>query len=77
MKINKKYKNHPALHQAPIGEAALIIAPRDSESVFKWIESSGRFKPHESDKCLSDEPTSEVEDILDQEGELDEQLDEK
>lgn len=75
MKISKKYKNHPALHQAPIGEAALIIAPRDSESVFKWIESSGRFKSHESDKCLSDKPTSEVEDILDQEEELDEQLD--
>lgn len=72
MKIHKKYKN-PALHEAPIGEAALIIAPRDSESVFKWIKSSGRFKPHESDKCRDNKAADELEDILEQEEKLDEE----
>ncbi len=70
--MSKKYKN-PALHEAPIGEPALIIAPRDSESVFKWIVSSGRFKSHESDKYNEDKSIDEIEDILDQEEELDEE----
>ena len=73
MKIHKKYKNHPALHQAPINEPALIIAPRESESVLKWIESSGRFKSHESDKYHQDKPTNEVEELLDPEEELDQE----
>lgn len=71
--MNKKYKNHPALHQALIGEPALIITPRDSESVFKWIVSSGRFKSHEPDKCHDDKAANEVEELLDQEQELDEE----
>ncbi|AFY57482.1 Protein of unknown function (DUF3134) [Rivularia sp. PCC 7116] len=73
MRIHKKYKNHPALHQAPISEPALITPPRESESVLQWIESSGRFKSHESDKYLSDKPTNEIEELLDQEEELDEE----
>ncbi len=72
MKINKKYKN-PALHEAPIGEPALIIAPRDSESVFKWIKSSGRFKSDESDEYHEDKPTNEVEELLDPDEELDQE----
>ncbi|MGB3650265.1 MAG: DUF3134 family protein [Rivularia sp. (in: cyanobacteria)] len=71
--MNKKYKN-PALHQAPIGEPALIIAPRDSESVFKWIVSSGRFKSHEpDDKCHDNKAANELEELLDHEVELDEE----
>lgn len=44
-----------------------IIAPRDSESVFKWIESSSWFKSYEADKRHDDKPVNEVEDILDEE----------
>lgn len=38
--MNKKYQN-PALQEEPIGEPASIIAPRENESLFRWIKPLG------------------------------------
>ncbi|MGL5807670.1 MAG: DUF3134 family protein [Xenococcaceae cyanobacterium] len=69
--MNKIHKN-PALQQEPIGEPASIIAPREDESIFRWIKSTGRFIPRESNRFNEDKATDELEDLLDQE-ELDEE----
>ncbi len=69
-KMNKKYKN-PALQEESIGETASIIAPRENESLFRWIKSTGRFMPNKSDSFHDDKGTDELENILDQEEELD------
>jgi hypothetical protein len=69
-KIAKPYHN-PALQQEPIGEPAAIIAPRENESLFRWIKSTGRFLPHQSDKFHDDKETNDLEDLLDQDEEVD------
>lgn len=70
--MNKKYIN-PALQQEPIGEPASIIAPRENESLLRWLKSTGRFISNNSDRFDDDKGTEELEDILDQEEELDEE----
>ena len=71
--MTKKYRN-PALQQEPIGEPAAIIAPRENESLFRWIKSTGRFMPSQSNSFSSDREMDELEDILaeDEEKDLDE-----
>jgi hypothetical protein len=59
-----------ALQQESIGEPAAIIAPRKNESLFKWIQSTGRFKSYESDKYQDNKAADELEDILEPEEEL-------
>lgn len=68
--MNKGDK-YPALQEEPIGEPASIITPREDESLFRWIQSTGRFMPYASDKCHDDKATDELEDLLDKEEELD------
>jgi hypothetical protein len=74
--MNKSDK-YPALQEESIGEPASIIIPREDESIFKWIQSTGRFIPYQSDKCQDDKVIDEFEDLLDQEEELDPELDEE
>ena len=71
-KMNKKYKN-PALQEEPLGEPASIITPRENESLFRWIKSTGRFMPSHSERFHDDMMTNKLEDLLDQEEELDEE----
>ncbi|MEM7557110.1 MAG: DUF3134 family protein [Cyanobacteria bacterium P01_A01_bin.84] len=61
--MTKKRKN-PALQQEPIGEPASIITPRENESLFRWIKSTGRFMPNQSDTFQHDKETDELEEIL-------------
>ena len=70
--MNKKSQN-PALQQEPIGEPASIITSRENESIFRWLKSTGRFVPNQSEKLQNDTMTDELEDILEQEEELDEE----
>ena len=70
--MNKKHQN-PALKEEPIGEPALIITPRENESLFRWIKSTGRFMPSHSERFHDDMMTNKLEDLLDQEEELDEE----
>ena len=71
--MTKKYVN-PALQEEPIGEPASIIAPRENESLFRWIKSTGRFMPRQPDPFSSNKEMDELEDILaeDEEKDLDE-----
>ena len=69
--MTKKYKN-PALQQEPIGEPALIIPPRENESLFRWIKSTGRFMVNQSDKFQADRESNELDDILDEDAQKDE-----
>ena len=71
-KMNKNYKN-PALEEEPIGEPASIITPRENESLFRWIKSTGRFMPNQSDSLHNHKGKDELEDILDQEEGLNEE----
>ena len=70
--MNKKYIN-PALQQEPLGEPASIITPRENESLFRWIKSTGRFMPSHSERFHDDMMTNKLEDLLDQEEESDEE----
>lgn len=63
-KMNKKYEN-PALQEEPIGEPAVIIAPRDNESIFRWLKRTGRFIFDRPDRFHDDMMSDELEDILD------------
>lgn len=65
----KKKHHNPALQQEPVGEPASIIAPRENESLFRWIKSTGRFMPSQSDKFNDSREIDELEDILDQDEE--------
>ena len=57
--MNTKYTN-PALQQEPIGEPASIIAPRENESLdFRWIKSTGRFMPSQSERFNDDKEINE------------------
>ncbi len=71
--MNKKFQN-PALQEESIGEPALIITPRENESLFRWIKSTGRFMPSQSDRFSNDKEMDELEDILaeDEDKDLDE-----
>ena len=62
--MTKKYQN-PALQEEPIGEPASIIAPRENESLFRWIKSTGRFMPSQSERFNDDMMTNKLENILD------------
>ncbi len=68
--MTKKYVN-PALQQEPIGEPAAIIAPRENESLFRWIKSTGLFMPSQSDRFNDDRLKNELEAILDEDEETD------
>lgn len=68
--MKKGYKN-PALREEPIGEPALIIAPRNNESIFRWIQSTGRFKSREIVQEYEPIDTNELEELLDEEEDLD------
>ena len=70
--MNQKRKN-PALQEEPIGEPASIIAPRENESILKWLKSTGRFMVCKSDNLYDRNMTDELEDILDSAEELDEE----
>ena len=69
--MTKKYEN-PALQQEPIGEPASIIAPRENESLFRWIKSTGRFMVNQSDKFQADRESNELDDLLNEDAEKDE-----
>jgi hypothetical protein len=70
--MNQQYKN-PALREEPIGEPAAIIAPRENESILKWLQNTGRFVARQSGILYQTEVINELEDILYQEEELDEE----
>ena len=70
--MTKKYRN-PALQEEPIGEPALIITPRENESLLRWLKSTGRFMPSHSEKFHDDKEMDELEDLLNREEELDEE----
>ena len=70
--MSKKHVN-PALQSEPIGEPASIIAPRKDESLFRWIQSTGRFMANQSDKFQDDRESNELDDILDEDPEKDEE----
>lgn len=63
--MTKKHIN-PALQQEPIGEPASIIAPRENESIFRWIQNTGRFMVNQADRFRDDEGSDELEDMLEQ-----------
>ncbi|MEL7074657.1 MAG: DUF3134 family protein [Cyanobacteria bacterium J06648_1] len=66
---------NPALQEELIVKPALIITPRENESLFRWIKSTGRFMPSHSERFHDDMMTkaNELENILDQEEESDEE----
>lgn len=60
-----KVYNNPALQEEAWDKPIQIILPRENESIYDWIESTGRFKLHEADKSQDDKVTEDLEDILD------------
>ena len=58
--MTKKPKYH-GLQQEPIGEPAAIIAPRENESLFRWIKSTGRFMQSQSDGFQDDKKTDDLD----------------
>ena len=68
--MDNKRKN-PALQQESIGEPAVVIAPRENESLFRWIKSTGRFMTNQSGQFDDNKERNELDDILEQDEEED------
>ena len=62
-----KHYNHSALHEEPRNQPAQILLIKESESLYNWIKSTGRFKSYESDELHPDEVSEELEDIMETE----------
>ncbi|MFB2772460.1 DUF3134 family protein [Pelatocladus sp. BLCC-F211] len=56
--------NNPALHEEPRNQRAQILLTAQNESLYDWLERTGRFKSYESDKLHDDEMSEELEDII-------------
>lgn len=57
---------NPALRQELLSQKPLVIPPREKESMFEWLESTGRFKPYEADGEIHEyKPVEELEEIID------------
>jgi len=53
---------NPSLHEEPQSQKAIIIAPRADESLFGWLEGTGRFL---ADDKFGSRADDELEAILD------------
>ncbi len=62
-----KHYNHSALHEEPRSKRAQILLIRESESLYNWIKSTGRFKSYESDEPRADALSEELDDIMETE----------
>jgi Protein of unknown function (DUF3134) len=58
-------RHNPALRQESLSQPARIIPPRDMESLFTWIEGTGRFQSNEFDESHDHKVAEELEDIMD------------
>jgi hypothetical protein len=57
---------NPALRQELLSQKPLVIPPRENESMFEWLESTGRFKPYETGEEIHQyKPAEELEEIMD------------
>lgn len=56
--------NFPSLHEEPRNQRAQILLIKESESLYNWIESTGRFKSYESDEVHADDLSEELDDIM-------------
>jgi Protein of unknown function (DUF3134) len=56
---------NPALRQEPRNHPAGVIPPRDQESLYKWIENTGRFKAYEVEESTTEDRGGEdLEEIM-------------
>lgn len=56
--------HNPALRQELLSQRPPIIAPREKESIFEWIESTGRFESYQPHESHDDVVTEELEEII-------------
>ncbi|MGH7998284.1 MAG: DUF3134 family protein [Brasilonema sp.] len=70
----KRY-NHPALHEESRNQPAQILLIKENESLYRWIENTGRFKSYESDELHADKVSEELEDIMETSYDLDKDYD--
>lgn len=56
--------HNPALRQELLSQRPPIIAPREKESIFEWIESTGRFESYDLHDSHNDVVTDELEEII-------------
>ena len=57
---------NPSLHEEPQSQKAIIIAPRADESLFGWLEGTGRFVARDlADDKFGSRADDELEAILD------------
>ncbi len=57
--------NNPALSEEPRNQRAKIIITPENESLYNWLERTGRFKPRESEELDDDPIPEDLEDIID------------
>lgn len=58
--------HNPSLHEEPKSQKAIIIAPRADESLFGWLEGTGRFVARDvADDKFGSRADDELEAILD------------
>jgi hypothetical protein len=56
--------NNPALRQEPWDQDLTILPPIARESLFSWLENTGRFKPYETGEFDADKTSEDLDDIL-------------
>lgn len=58
---------NPALYEEPRNQPITVVPPMVRESLFGWLESSGRFKNYEPDEFHGHKVTEDLDDILEPE----------
>jgi Protein of unknown function (DUF3134) len=56
---------NPALREEPRNQRAQVIPVRDKDSLFAWIENTGRFKAYVPEDAPADLLVDELEEIID------------
>jgi hypothetical protein len=56
--------NNPALREEPRTQRAKIISANEQESLYNWLQRTGRFKSGEFDPLHNEKVPEELEDIM-------------
>ncbi|HEY9663087.1 MAG TPA: DUF3134 family protein [Allocoleopsis sp.] len=59
--------SNPALYEEPLNQPIKAVPPALRESLFGWLERTGRFQSHEVDDLPDHKITEDLDDILEPE----------
>ncbi|NJO39190.1 MAG: DUF3134 family protein [Cyanobacteria bacterium CRU_2_1] len=60
-------RHNPALYEEPLNQPMKVVPPMPRESLFSWLESTGRFQSREIDEFQDHKVPEDLDDILEPE----------